>query len=105
MEASGKNNIPRQKLPKSKKTKDWGKTIIDSFETYVTSDSFSGASGTSQNLQVNYDLYNGKLDPSDFEYVTNPYGMKQGEFPANLQHYDIISPKINLLIEKKSKDL
>jgi len=103
MEASGKNNIPRQKLPKSKKTKDWGKTIIDSFETYVTSDSFSGASGTSQNLQVNYDLYNGKLDPSDFEYVTNPYGMKQGEFPANLQHYDIVSPKINLLIGEEIK--
>ena len=29
--------------------------------------------------------------------------MKQGEFPANLQHYDIISPKINLLIGEEIK--
>lgn len=102
MEATGKNNIPRQKLPKSKKNKAWGQAVIEALESYIVSDSHSPAASVI-NKQVNYDLYNGKLNPDDFEYVTNPYGLKQGEFPANLQHYDIISPKINLLIGEEIK--
>lgn len=102
MEATGKNNIPRQKLPKRQKTKEWGKQVIEALEGYIVSDTHSPSSSVIQK-QINYDLYNGKLNPDDFEYVTNPYGLKQGEFPANLQHYDIISPKINLLIGEEIK--
>lgn len=102
MEPTGKNEIPRQKLPKSKKTDRWGKAVIEQLENYIVSDSHSPAASV-RDTQVNYDLYNGKLDPQDFEYVTNPYGFKQNEFPANLQHYDIISPKLNLLIGEEIK--
>lgn len=102
MDGLSNNYIPRQKLEKSKKTKDWGKQVIDSLEGYMYSDNQSGRT-SGMRKQVNYELYNGKLDPADFEYVTNPYGVKKNEFPANLQHYDIISPKLNLLIGEEIK--
>jgi hypothetical protein len=95
--ATGYNDIPRQRLPKSKKTKAWGRAVIDDLEKLSYTDSYNGRSSRYKK-QVNYDLFNGVFDLSDFEYVVNPYGFKENEFPATLQHYDIISPKINLLV-------
>lgn len=88
-------NFPRQKLARSAKNKTWGKNMIDSIiklsrvynnqsQPYVT------------NKKVNYDLYNGIINNSDFTYVTNPYGLDKN-FPAKFTHYDIISAKIKLL--------
>jgi len=99
---TGDYNIPRQKIPKSKKTKKWGESVIDSLEGYIISNTYYNRT-SAHRKQINYDLFNGKLEPADFEYVTNPYGFKQGEFPAELQHYDIISPKLNLLIGEEIK--
>lgn len=95
--ATGIKDIPRQRLPRSKKTKSWGKAVIDDLEKLSYTDTYNGRS-TRHKKQINYDLFNGILDPDDFEHVVNPYGFKEGEFPATLQHYDIISPKINLLL-------
>ncbi len=49
--------------------------------------------------QVNYDLYNSKFDEADFEYILNPYGVKEqfGSSPARMQDYNIIRSKIELL--------
>jgi len=96
------DDLPRQKVPRKKKTTQWGKNVIDELEGISTSDSHNGRSSRWKK-KLNYDLYNGILDKSDFEYVINPYGFDQGDFPANLQHYDIISPKINLLIGEEIK--
>jgi hypothetical protein len=94
--------MPRQKLSRAKKGDKWGKQVIDQFEGIIYSDNYNGRSSRTKK-QVNYDLFNGKLNDSDFEYVTNPFGAKKDEFPANLQHYDIISPKINLLLGEEMK--
>lgn len=91
------NDLPRQRLPKSKKTKSWGISVIDDLEKLSYTDSYNGRS-TKYRKQVNFDLYNGRINKEDFEYVINPYNFKKDEFPANLQHYDICSPKINLLL-------
>jgi len=99
---NGEYNLPRQKISKSKKTKDWGSRCIDSLEGYIISNTYYNRT-SAHRKQINYDLFNGKLAPADFEYVTNPYGFKKGEFPAELQHYDIISPKLNLLIGEEIK--
>ena len=99
---SSSTSMPRQKLSRAKKGKEWGKNVIDQFEGIVFSDNYNGRSSR-EKKQVNYDLYNGKLNESDFEYITNPYGAKKDEFPANLQHYDIISPKLNLLMGEEMK--
>ena len=96
------DDLPRQRLSRKKKTTKWGKTVIDELEGICTSDTYNGRSSRWKK-KINYDLYNGVLDKSDFEYVINPYGFDQGDFPASLQHYDIISPKINLLVGEEIK--
>lgn len=96
------NILPRQKLSKSQKTKDWGKTVIDDLERLSNTTEYNGRSSNIKK-QVSYDLMNGKLNKSDFEYVLKPYGKDLGAYPANLQHYDIISPKIQLLLGEELK--
>lgn len=95
-------NIPRQRIARSKKTKKWGQAVIDDLERLSETETYNGRS-TRYKKQINYDLYNGRFDISDFEYVINPYGFKENEFPASLQHYDAISPKINLLLGEEIK--
>ena len=96
------NDLPRQRIARSKKTAKWGKAVIEDLEKLSYTDSYNGRS-TRHRKQINYDLYNGKINLDDFEYVINPYGFKENEFPATLQHYDIISPKINLLLGEEIK--
>lgn len=84
---------PRQKLPRSKKNKEWGIQNVNNIIKLA-------GSTTSVNYftkdKVNYDLYNNIINRSDFTYVTNPYGI-QDEFPARLNNYNIITPKLKLL--------
>ncbi len=95
--ATRSNDLPRQRISRAKKTKAWGKAVIDDLERLANTETYNGRS-SKHKKQINYDLFNGILDPEDFEHVVNPYGFKEGEFPATLQHYDIISPKLNLLL-------
>lgn len=93
------NNFPRQKLPRSQKDEEWGRQNLD-FIISLTSFSSLGARGSGrgnfQRMKVNYDLYNNIFDKEDFKYVTEPYGVDY-EFPAKLENYNIITPKLKLL--------
>lgn len=93
--------LPRQKIPKSLKTIEWGKSVIDEFDNIMLSQGSSRE--TAKSKKASYDLLNGIITPEDFEYVLNPYGIKKNEFPAELRHYDIISPKIQLLLGEEIK--
>ena len=90
-------SLPKQRVPLSEKTEEWKKDTMTYYErlSYTTA---SGNRTTNYNKLVNYDLYNGKFNKADLEYVCNPLGLSDNEFPATLQHYDVISPAINLLI-------
>lgn len=90
------NNFPSQKLSRKQKTKDWAETCGESII------GFSTVGQTSTKDLINYDLYNGILNPEDFVHVTNPYG-NEYDLPVDLQHYDIISSKINLLLGEEIK--
>lgn len=94
--------LPPQKVPQSRKTKKWYQQVIEEYERMIYSDNFYGRSSNTKK-KVNYELFNGRLNRDDFLYVLNPYGFSQGEFPANLQHYDIISPKLLLLLGEEVK--
>jgi hypothetical protein len=94
--------LPAQKVPLSLKTKDWKRDTMTYFER-LSYTSPSGNRTTNFNKLVNYDLYNGKFNKADLEYVCNPLGLSDNEFPATLQHYDVISPAINLLIGEEVK--
>jgi len=95
-------SLPRQKLSIKLKTKDWGKDTINFYDRL--SFSSTAANRTSNyNKKINYDLVNGKFNKADLEYVCNPLGLDDNEFPATLQHMDVISPAFNLLIGEETK--
>ena len=96
-------DLPRQKLTRNKKGKKWGRTCIDELEKITYGDVQYNGRSSRYKKQINYDLFNGKLDQQDFQYVLNPFGFSEGEFPAQMQHYDIISPKLQLLIGEEIK--
>lgn len=91
-------DFPQQKLPSNKKTKDWGIKCVDEI---IGLGSISNVNYRKN--KINYDLYNGILDPTDFSHVTNPYGSDKYEMPVDIQHYDIISSKINLMLGEEIK--
>lgn len=53
-------------------------------------------------MQTYYDLYNSIFDESDFKRITNPFKVEDG-FPASPQDFNIIRPKIDLLIGEETK--
>jgi hypothetical protein len=95
-------SLPVQKIPFSKKTEDWKRDTINYYERLSYSSVASNRT-TNYNKKINYDLHNGRFNKADLEYVCNPLGLNDNEFPATLQHYDIISPPLNLLIGEETK--
>ena len=97
-------SFPVQKLPMSKKTKDWKEACVN----YIIGKSgFSGGSGNNgrtryEEMQTYYDLYNSIYNEKDLLYVTNPFKQKDG-FPATAQDYNIIKPKVDLLLGEETK--
>ena len=96
-------DLPRQRISRSKKGKKWGRTCIDELEKITYGDVNYNGRSSRYKKQVNYDLFNGKLDQNDFNYVLNPFGVNESQFPATMQHYDIISPKVQLLMGEEIK--
>lgn len=93
--------LPKQKLPISQKNEEWRKDTMDFYirMSYTTS---MGNRTSNYNKLINYDLFNGKFNKSDLEYVCNPLGSSQNEFPATLQHYDVISKPLELLLSDEA---
>lgn len=94
--------FPRQKLPLSKKGKKWQKDCVNYIigEGNVT----SGGNSTSYygELQTYYNLYNSIFDKKDFKSITNPFKVEDG-FPATPHDFNIIRPKVDLLIGEETK--
>lgn len=96
--------IPKQKIDTKDKTDDWAKAVMHELDKYSpTRGSHTDGRSKRSVKQINYDLLNGRFNRADFSYVTSPYGYSSESFPAELQHYDIISPKINLLVGEEMK--
>ena len=80
----------------------WKRNNIDYWER-LSFNSPTGYRTSNSRKLINYDLFNGKFDRKDLEYVCNPIVGNAEEFPATLQHYDIISPAIMLLFGEEAK--
>lgn len=89
---------PRQKIARSKKNKKWAQACVD----WVINAASTNLYSQHVEVKANYDLYNNLISKDDFKYVTDPYGIDQ-EFPAKLHNYNIITPKINLLLGEEIK--
>lgn len=94
--------FPRQKLSLSKKGKKWQEDCVNYIigEGNVT----SGGNSTSYygELQTYYNLYNSIFDEKDFKSITNPFKVEDG-FPATPHDFNIIRPKVDLLIGEETK--
>ena len=98
------DSMPIQKLPMSKKTKEWREANVDYIigKSGFTSGLGNNGSTKYEEMQTYYNLYNSIYDEKDLLYVTNPFKQKDG-FPATAQDYNIIKPKVDLLLGEETK--
>lgn len=96
------SNFPQQKLPLSKKNEQWQHDCVD----YIIGEGNVVSGGMSKTrfgeLQTYYNLYNSIFDEKDFKRITNPFKVEDG-FPATPQDFNIIRPKVDLLIGEETK--
>lgn len=94
--------FPLQKLPLSKKNEKWQHDCVN----YIIGEGNVVSGGMSKTrfgeLQTYYNLYNSIFDEKDFKRITNPFKVEDG-FPATPQDFNIIRPKIDLLIGEETK--
>lgn len=95
-------SFPTQKRSESKKTKKWGIQCIEAaedlalFKDPLIRQSFA-------NKLANYNLYNDILDTKDIEKACNPFGFDSSAFPAKMQNYPIVVPKIDVLVGEERR--
>lgn len=87
----------------SKKTKDWKEANVD----YIIGKSMGGSRNGNnrtrkEEMQTYYDLYNSIYNEKDLKYVTNPFKQQDG-FPAMAQDFNVVKPKIDLLLGEETK--
>jgi hypothetical protein len=98
------SGFPRQKLPSSKKGKDWRKQHLD----WADKNSYLFNSSVRRSLRgkkINYDLFNGILHEDDMKKTLNPMNKRVGLIPKDIQHYSIINNPLNVLIGEESRRL
>lgn len=97
------NQFPLQRLPMSKKTQDWKEACVDYIAGHSQGSSRDGNNRSrKEEMQTYYDLYNSIYSEKDLKYATNPFKQQDG-FPAMAQDYNIIKPKIDLLLGEETK--
>jgi len=101
-QGTGFSALPSQKLPKIKKTKEWGKACLNYYSNYRYTNGTTIRTDRFRKL-INYDLYNGKINQQDVESICNPLGVTNSTWSSRFQHYDIISESMRLLIGEEHK--
>lgn len=102
MSAVQTSGFPRQKLPSSKKGKEWRKAHLD----WADKNSYLFNSSVRRSLRgkkINYDLFNGILHEEDMKKTLNPMNKRVGLIPRDIQHYSIINNPLNVLIGEESR--
>jgi hypothetical protein len=92
----GSNSVgykPRRLLAEGAKSEIWAKEMADwcIASSNITYDS---------PLNPLYNLYNGKRDTDQFDYITKTFGV---EFPAKIKHIPLIRPKLNRLVGEEEE--
>jgi hypothetical protein len=97
-------NWPKQKLPFKSKGPKWRKSHLDFADehSYINSGIVRKRLKTKR---INLNLYNGKIDMTDLKLIINPGEVKQHFLPSEIQHYPILTPRVNVLVgeEKRRK--
>ena len=93
--------FPVQKIPLREKTQEWKEACVDAIIGREGAGSLNDTT-MKERMKISYDLYNSEYDLNDLKYVTNPFQVEDG-FPANPQDFNIIKPKIDLLLGEETK--
>ena len=94
---SDTKNFPTQKLSYKQKGKKWRKDHLD----WADNNSYLSNSVVRRKLKnkkINLNLYNGKVDVNDMKLILNPGGMEKFFVPDAIQHYPIVTPRVNVLV-------
>ena len=95
-------SFPQQKLPLKKKNEQWQHDCVN----FIIGEGNIVSGGMTKTrfgeIQSYYNLYNSIFDEKDFKRITNPFKVEDG-FPATPQDFNIIRPKIDLLIGEETK--
>jgi hypothetical protein len=95
------NIFPIQKLVLREKDDEWRKANVNHIISRRNSN-YIDRTNRKDLIQCNYDLLDSIYNEKDLLLVTNPYKVDDG-FPATPQNFNIIRPKIDLLIGEESK--
>lgn len=93
--------FPVQKISLKEKNKQWREACVDSIIAREGAGSLNDTTMKEQ-IKIWYNLYNSEYDLNDLKYVTNPFQVEDG-FPASPQDFNIIKPKIDLLLGEETK--
>ena len=97
-------NFPSQKLSYKQKGKSWRRDHLD----WADNNSYLNNSAVRRKLRhkhINLNLYNGRVDLEDMKLILNPGGLEKFFVPDAIQHYPIVTPRVNVLVgeEKRRK--
>lgn len=84
-------------IPFSKKNETWRKNKLDFYINFRYTNGSNNRSDRNVKI-INYNLYNGKLDPKDIEALCDPLGIQGSNWEKRFMHYDKISKPIDLLL-------
>jgi len=102
MSQNNANGLPNQKISFKQKTESWQQDTIDYYIGRVGVGGEDSFHNRYERMNIAYGLYDSEFDKNDFKYVTDPYDVGD-TFPANIQNYNIIRPKVDLLVGEESK--
>lgn len=94
--------FPRQALPLSRKTEEWGiKCLL--WGDSRTPEHFSPVRNSIRHKKINYDLMSGIIHMEDLATILNPAGVDADYIPKRIQHFPIMNSKIQVLIGEELK--
>ena len=92
-------NVNSKRLKESEKyadDKQWFKDCMDNLESFnALIPGGETWKDRYEDIKINLDLYDGKINKEDFINVIAPFGENIGELPANFNNKNIIFNKIN----------
>ena len=96
--------FPPQQLSFSRKNRKWRKSVIDYGDSYSMMNNNMAMLSVRQ-MNINYDLMDGKLHMEDLKALVNPFDLDASFIPDSIQHYPTINAKIEVLKGEESKRL
>lgn len=97
------SGFPYQKRSTNSKGKQFCIDCVEAALGAVDTSNGEGLRESKYNMQINYNMYNDILDENDVSKVVNPWNLEGATFPAKMQNYPLLKPKVDLLVGEETK--